>query len=1161
MVTVERFFIGKKFSVYELDNNQSIINRMATVLNTEPKYIYFPDGIPEDIKSVDVVNVENLLVQIKEVDKVEDLYTDMIPKLSQQNLDFVKDIVRPFVIYNKGVIKMPEDFKALLLASISEEFKEIDLNIDTNKIWKDKKTIEKELILVVEKNKKQVKEQVQLFQEFDRVKEGIPHTDFELLKAQFEIELNISNSSLLNVFNHIILNETVPFATVSNFYKILKDFNPSTDWGISYNEAIIVKVLQKINSNYVKPIDYVDALIGINDKNKIEINMDLNIDSGNANREQMARRLLSTIKTLGNIQVENIRENSVKGIFYFPSHTLNRYVFADLVMNNPLFSSLLSIDESIKATKQKNSIYIHFTHPSFGKVNINISENLAVRGDPVLKISNQIKIGENYIRAKIREANDSISALKAIEMLSKLFVIYDREYKGIIKEYKKYIPNFGINTVEPIPKYIPKTLKDIAPEIFLPGYAKKCAFMPTIISDEEAKFTDKEVMVFPRPESGVETRNYVCNHPENIFPGLRKNVLENSDKYPYIPCCYKKNQVEIPGSIYRNYYYGESLAEKTSGQQDILKTNKFVSKDYFGELPDEIIRMFKAIDPNKKHKYVRRGVLNTKSSFLNCILDVLNIDNIFDLTDPDEIESYLYEVRINLATEKGVALCKQEMYDKTDQEIMNDISDPRVYFDPKCFINLLEETFRCNIILFNRDENDDGKMIIPNHTEAYYKNRRNYPYIMVFEHMGTESDHAKYPRCEIICRHITDKKEENIECNFPYNNQIGIGLHKVYEKLRKAFALNKYIPEARIGKGQIISQTIDSYGKCRQVNIQHKGEVLSLLTTPLQPFNVIQENVLNKLETKSVFRISSELGIIISGQILDKGVLKELIGIWGNVNVNIPVQDDIKISGVPEKISGLSYPPSRISQLSDFSRNEKIAKFTIEYMFWLYSKFIDGEEPDIESIIVFADETFEIDPYFEYKNINKELSMNSNMLKNGKLVVESEEEIKRLLYVLRLAIVRRRTEIIEYKDRKSIDNFYSDVTDFTAISSQVILEGENSVDNWIQEKRKRNEIFNRICPDKSIPYFFSNKNISSGHIYIAQNTDSFEKALDICQTWNIIGYNPGMDPEKISEDEVDEYTLYSYQSANDIIQYGKLTEYKVIGYKVGDVSMFTALLN
>lgn len=1151
---------GKNFPVYELDNTQSVINRIASTLNTAPKYVYFPDGIPEDIKSTDL-QVENLLDQIKAEDKVKNLYTDILPKISQQQLNFIKDIAIPFVIYNKGVNNMPVDFRQLLLASISEEFKELDLNVDANKIWKDKKYTEDNLKLLIESNKVQVKKQTELFQQFNRINKGIPHTDFELLKAQFELQLNIGNTSLLNIFNHIILNKLVPFATVSNFYKILKDFTPDSDWGISYNEGIIVKVLQKVNSAYAKSTDYVDALIGLTEEGKVEINLDLSIEAGNVNREQMTRRLLSTIKTLGNIQVESMRENSVKGIFYFPSHNLDRYVFADLVMNNPLFSSLLSIDESIKATKQKNSVYIHFTHPSFGKVNINLSEHLAVRGDPILKTTSQIKIGESYIRAKVREAKDSESALKAIDMLSKLFVIYDREYKGIISEYRKYIPNFGQNTVEPLPEYTPKSLKDVAPDIFLSGYAKKCAFMPTIISDKEAKLTDKEVMVFPKPGGNSDPRNYICDHPENIYPGLRENPLENSDKFPYIPCCYKKNQVEIPGSIYRHYYYQEALAEKSVGQQDILKTNKFVSKDYFGELPEEITRMFKAIDSNKNHKYVRRGVLNTKTSFLNCILEVLNVDNIFDLTDPDEIESYLYEVRANLATKQGVALCKQEMYDKTDQEITKDIADPRTYFDPKCFVNLLEEIFQCNIILFSRGENDDGRMILPNHTQAYYKNRRDYPYILVLEHMGSEADHAKYPRCEIICRHITDKQEENIDCIFPYDNEIGIGLHKIYEKLRKSYALNRYIPEAQIGQGRIISQSTDSYGKCRQVNILHKGDIISLLTTPLQPFNVEQDVVLNKLNSKSVLQIAAELGIIISGQILDKGVLKELLGIWGNVRVNIPVQDDLKLEGVPEKILGLSYPPSKVSKLVDFSRNKKLAKFTVEYMFWLYSKFIDGEEPDIESIIVFADETFEIDPQFKHENISKEFSMSSNMLRNEKLVVESEEEIRRLLYVLRLAITRKRTEIIQYKDRKSIDDFYVDVTDFTPISTQVVLEGENSVDNWIQEKRKKSEIFNRVCPEKVMPYFFSNKNINSGFIYIAQNTDTFEKALDICQTWNLAGYNPGMDPEKISEDEVDEYTLYSYQSMNDIIQYGKATAYKIIGYRVGDVSMFTTLLN
>jgi len=1150
----------KQFTVYELDNEETIINRIASDLNTIPKYIYFSDGIPEDLESSSV-SVENLLELIKKQKNAKELYKNISAKISQRDLNFIDDVVKPFVIFNKRINEMDNEYKPLMLTALSEEFKdELEITVNTNKIWSEGNIFKEELKFKTETNKKDVKKQLVLFNQYDKIKKGIPYTDFELLKTQFDILLNVKNRSLLSIFNTIVLDEKMPFATTSDFYKIYKEFIPDLDWGISYNEAIIVKILQKENLEYIKKSDYVDGLIGINQKGNVEINLDLNIEPGNVNREQMTERLLSKIN-IENIEVESMVENNVKGIFYFPKHKLNRYVFSDMVMNNPLFSSLLSIDESLKATKQRNTLYIHFTHPSFGKVNINLSEHLAVKGDPLIRTNKKIKIGDTYIRAKVREAVNSESVEKAMEMLSKLFVIYDKSYNTIVSEYRKFIPNFDKYKEEETQSvFTSLSLKDTAPDIFISGYAKKCAFHPRIISDEEAKNTDKQVMVFPKEGGNSEPRNYVCDYTENMYPGLRENPLENSGKFPYIPCCYKKNQAETSGSVYRHYYYGENLSQKTVGQQEILKTNKFAPKDHFGQLPEEISRMFKAIDPDMNSKYVRRGVLDTRASFLNCILEILNVDDIFEMTDPDEIEIYLNETRNELDTLDNIALCRQEMYNKTDEEISEDITNPSVYFDPKKLINLVEETYKCNIILFSRTDDNDGEMILPYHTQAYYKNRREYPYILILEHRGSDSDTSMYPRCEIICNHRTNKKDENVQSLFDYSSNIGKKIHNVYEKLRKSYALDKYIPEAVLGKGEIVSQTTDSYGKCRIVNIEISDKILTLFTTPIQPLKVPEEIFLNKLSTKTTLSLCAKLGITISGQITDNNIVKEFIGKWGNIDVNIPVKDDILVNGIPEKILGITYPNTFESKLRDFSKNKKIAKFTIEYMFWLYSWFIDGYEPNTQSMIDFADNSFVIDPYFKYKNISKEFTMDSGILKDEKIVVESEEEIKRLLFVLDLAVKRKRSEIIGYKNRKNIDNFYNDVTDFTPISTQIVLQGENSVKNWIHEKKKRNQIVDRVCPENNSPYFFSNKNIENGSIFIAQNTDTFEKALDICQTWNLLGYNPGTNPEKISEERVKKYTLYSYQSSKDIIQYGEKTLYKIVGYKIGDTSVFTTLL-
>ena len=68
------------------------------------------------------------------------------------------------------------------------------------------------------------------------------------------------------------------------------------------------------------------------------------------------------------------------------------------------------------------------------------------------------------------------------------------------------------------------------------------------------------------------------------------------------------------------------------------------------------------------------------------------------------------------------------------------------YFDPKKYYRLLENKYNCNIYLFN-----EKGMIIPDHVENYLRYYKRYIHsIFIYEHLGSESDNAKYPQCEIL---------------------------------------------------------------------------------------------------------------------------------------------------------------------------------------------------------------------------------------------------------------------------------------------------------------------------------------------------------------------------------------------------------------------------
>ena len=176
-------------------------------------------------------------------------------------------------------------------------------------------------------------------------------------------------------------------------------------------------------------------------------------------------------------------------------------------------------------------------------------------------------------------------------------------------------------------------------------------------------------------------------------------------------------------------------------------------------------------------------------------------------------------------------------------------------------------------------------------------------------------------------------------------------------------------------------------------------------------------------------------------------------------------------------------------------------------MLWLYSRFIyeNDEQINEDSILKFGENFIIIIPDFEYKPVSKTFDLQSGVMSEGKLVVKSEESLKRLIYVLKISCMDTR-KIIAYRSRIVIENYYSDVTDFDQHQSQVILQGSESIDKWISEYKKSYVLYSKILIKHQSPYFFQN-NLIGPEIWLVQNTSSIEKAINIWKTWNKDKYN------------------------------------------------------
>jgi hypothetical protein len=1228
---------NKKIKFYDFQSKENIIDFIsALIMNppTIPKYLYFSLGFP----NIDDFFKENYNIEVKDILKIiiensknSDIsgLIKIIEPMMNKNIDFIRDIFSVFISYNTDPaltkIKDINLFRLLLKENIKNNldtkniyYNQIDKllnedNYEIDKIWENKqktiKYINEDIIL----NKKNVEKMHKMNK---KLNEGnIEYTDFETQYVSFDVKFTLKNISIIELFNYIKLDSNIIFSSINNIYKILKNFEISDFtqedidiWAISLDKGIILKVSHTKNNWDNKVSNYTTVIISIDeklDKRNVKIEIDnLPISDKNVSKSVFISRILNIFSPeITEFQDFEEIENRVKGVFYFPKRNINIYILQDLIMNNPIFSSMLSINENDKATKSKDSIYLYFNNTKIGYLTVTLTEKISVKNDPLLKnkdIENVFPYNSTYIRILVNKSKDLNSIKNFQSIFSKLLYLYYSEYDNIKNFYKKYIKNFAKEKKQNIPNSdYKKTLRNIAPEIFPRGWAPECNNKPIIVESPEGLSEDQKnglkkiekngIQIMPYPvekkSEGIKTRYYMCNKESSFkYPGLKKNTKDalNMDKYPYFPCCYEVDQSNKKGTSYREYYYDEIKEDKISKQQHFITTYKFVEDEGFGDLPKNIENLLNFCNPNEKqYKFFRLGVMKeTNSSFLECVLLGIEDPNYIKITNLQERKKYINNTRLRLATDFYATSCKQELYDFNIQEIIDKIKDLDLYFDPSFFTNLLEIRFNCNIVVFRRDNNNQVEISIPRHIKGYYKTLRKTPSIFIYEHSGSKTDRSINYRCELIKYWNKDSEEDHIS-NFEYNSKIYNCVDDIYMKIKESYVLNIKLTEnldiLNNKKVLVLGQGIDFYGKCRMIRFEYNEEIGTILTPPLQPLAKQQIKIWNviKLSYDNAISLCDLLNINNITKNIYNDKIKSLSGYLNKIKIIIPVKNQY-------------INENKYSELNNFIKYKKLSRYIVEYIFWLYSKYLKENKQlilnknDEEIINDFIENNITIESEFEYKEVSKKFSMNSGVMKEGKLVIKSEKTLERLLYVLKLYIVRNSEKIDKYYENIFINDYYVDITDFDNYQYQIILEGEDSLNKWLREKNFNYFIYNKVKINNILsdeggnfyyptfnPYFFKNKLVSN-NILLAQNTNNLNKAIKISKTWNNYKYNLGQNAElETEEDRIlsknNYFVLYSYQTSENIIPYSmnnsnKKTNIKILIYKFDNEIFYTSLL-
>jgi hypothetical protein len=852
----------------------------------------------------------------------------------------------------------------------------------------------------------------------------------------------------------------------------------------------------------------------------ILIESELGDKKGELNEKELLERVLSCFTVPVKLLKEGV-EKQVQSEFLMPKQLIDFPIFKDMFLNNFLYRKFLQIDERLSIYKYKKNMYFYFISDENESKNNYIACSLIQRkvekSDTkiIAKDPKNLTVGSYYILLKILRSNNSNQSEQFKKIFCKFIQYYNKNKDKIIEEYKNILTEENIDKlleqerqVKEQKRYIrhKELLKDIDPEKFIPGYARICEkkYAPKILNEKEVEkyFGDsskdnvenrKHIMLYPKSENEGKQYYYSCkdNKKNHLYPGLQRNYLDNFDKFPVVPCCFVTEQSKKQDSPY-SLYYGEKdmnfeLLKEHFLEKDekdtashIITTQKFITPGRFGVLPKDIISFIHSIDPI--NLYYRKGSLRTVDS----VLDVLLYARKKEYEDYSVNEKYK---TIKMTKEKMVKLIKennikyfQESYNVNMIQILNENG----YINPHIFLPVLEYIFDCNILIFKRDERyPDGILSCPNFDKEYllFEPDKQRKYVLIYEHMGSETDNAKYPQCEIIFKY----KENTLYPTFKYNSFI----KNIINCFKKLYPVKIFKNINNIFKKyNIVSYSVDDFGKTVYIIVKYKNKIIHLITNPLPNFSLdITQTVLSfsKFENFNDTKLSYEFGTeenINLTSFVKNGIFYGFQGTIDYITFYIPTNPtktsgNIKDNEIDFPIIDPKNNKISINKLEIYNEYKNISRLIVEYFYYLFSIDYNIYKPDIidnDYIQNFINRNIIISPKTTEKSY-KLLLLNSrvfniDIFKNSVSQVDSSYSIpvpninvlKKLVYNLKLKLDRDYLKLLNYNNLQYIPSSFSEVDDFknSIENNNIVIKGKYPMIMWIKSTKNIYNVYDEI---------------------------------------------------------------------------------------------------
>lgn len=801
-----------RVKVYQFDNLNSLIERYAAhktksgpsqkpyILPALPQYFRFSTD-QQDYKIGDILDLKSdVNYEIEDIRDIRDMQFSLVIDTIAELLGAykslrLKDIISIYFVEQGNtrisIEQFNDTYESLNVNELLKEHGIRDRSLTNSRItYITISKYEKDAALQHKKFLSRAKKYETIYTELLKNK-PIVLGDFIIEGTIEEINLQFSAStSLYEVFDALQASYTTPFIVFSNgetlFYKIYAHIRPIAEWldighRVDKQHVIYFYVLDTdTKTSKLSHTDYGDiyrgcvwTLSSVDEIIKLSTNLTLHtirVDSRGA--VTYVHNILENMQKTNNFNIISETQYETRGKFTIGNEYatgFNKAVFADLITNSDVFSSLLYFDENSKSVLDKKRYVYYHDAGDFTGLNNYVDKLASDNKTSFGKHSSAITITmtdtitdvDSRIDVRVSRASTEIQIERFMVLFSYLYSMYIREKNKVIDRYvllykpanfKKYEKKATVKHIDIKTGKRLKLLEQHNPAAFKHGgYSSKCQpkrRQPYLVPKNELDKVRKQFKEAEPKELAKELEQhgllewptnsgdwYACyprepddDEKRHIWPGLIKQneKASNYDKYPLLPCCFIANQFTKKGSKKAD----DTEPEDTGAEDQFdrpLSSNKPTPRGRYAELPYYLqIAVENAgytlVEYRKKMflPILRYGVIEGLDSMVHCMEKAFNDD--YSAMTIDDKKARVKDVLDTLSQkdDEWLVVCKQEMYDYSYDDIRESLTNADTYIDPDMYINLFAKHYDCNIIVFKVDEqNPKGEVALPRFSKAH----------------------------------------------------------------------------------------------------------------------------------------------------------------------------------------------------------------------------------------------------------------------------------------------------------------------------------------------------------------------------------------------------------------------------------------------------------